>query len=149
MKWTQEAETVFENSKMSIAQATLLAHPRINAPLAIFCDASDFTIGAALQQRIDDDWGPLTFFSRKLSIAKRKYATYDRELLAIYEAVTYFRHMLEARVFTVYTDHKPITYAFLKKDSQCTLRQFRYLDFISQFSTDIHHVSGEENVVVR
>ena len=147
VKWTQEAEAAFENSKVSLAQATLLAHPRINAPLAIFCDASDFTIGAALQQRIDDDWEPLAFFSRKLSTAERKYATYDRELLAIYEAVKYFRHMLEARVFTVYTDHKPITYAFQKKDSQCTPRQFRYLDFISQFSTDIRHVSGEENVV--
>ena len=35
-----------------------------------------------------------------LSTAERKYATYDRKLLAIYEAFKYFRHMLETRVFT-------------------------------------------------
>ena len=101
VEWTQEAEAAFENSKVSIEQATLLAHPRINAPLAIFFDASDFSVGAALQKRIDDDWDLLAFFPIKLSTAERKYATYDRELLAIYEAVNYFCHMLEARVFTI------------------------------------------------
>ena len=37
----------------------------------------------------------MVFFSRKLTTAERKYATYDRELLAIYEAVKYFRHMVK------------------------------------------------------
>jgi cleavage and polyadenylation specificity factor subunit 1 len=44
--------------------------------------------------------------------AQQKYSAYDCELLAIYEAVKHFRHMLEARHFTIFTDHKPITYAF-------------------------------------
>jgi hypothetical protein len=34
------------------------------------------------------------------------------ELLAINEAVRYFRHILEARHFTIMTDHKPLTFAF-------------------------------------
>ena len=44
-------------------------------------------------------------------------------------------------------ESKPIMYAFQKKGSQCTPRQFRYNKFISQFSTDIRQVSGEEYVV--
>lgn len=100
-----------------------------------------------LQQKIGNDWQPLAFFSRKLSTTERKYSAYDRELLAIYEAVKYFRHMLEASIFTIFTDHKPITFAFRKKNNQCTPRQFRYLDFIGQFSTDIRYVPGEDNVV--
>lgn len=147
VSWTPEAEAAFEACKESLAQAALLAHPRLDAPLAVFTDASDFTIGAALQQKVDDTWQPLAFFSRKLSSTERKYAAYDRELLAIYSAVKYFRHFVEARPFTVYTDHKPIVFAFRKKDGQCTPRQFRYLDFIGQFTTDIRHVSGEENIV--
>lgn len=115
--------------------------------MAIFCEASDFTIGAVLQQKVGETWQPLAFFSRKLNTAERKYATYDRELLAIYEAVKYFQHMVEARVFTIFTDHKPITYAFQKKNDNCTPRQFRYLDLIGQFSTDIKHVAGKENIV--
>ncbi|GFU74424.1 integrase catalytic domain-containing protein [Trichonephila clavipes] len=42
---------------------------------------------------------------------------YDRELLAIYSAIRHFRYMLEARDFTVFTDHKPLTYAFRQKRS--------------------------------
>ena len=37
------------------------------------------------------------------------------ELLAIYEALKHFRHMLEARHFTILTDHKPLTFAFHQK----------------------------------
>jgi cleavage and polyadenylation specificity factor subunit 1 len=93
-------------------------------------------MGAVLQQRVQDIWRPLAFFSRKLSPAQ-KYSAYDRELLAIYEAVRHFRHMLEARHFTILTDHKPLTYAFQQKSDRCSPRQFNYLDFISQFTTDI------------
>ena len=55
--------------------------------------------------------------------------------------------MVETRSFTIYTDHKPITFAFVKKNNQCSLRQFHHLDFISQFTTDIRHVAGEDNMV--
>lgn len=144
--WTDEAKDAFENCKLSLAQAALLAHPRSDSDLAVFADASDFTIGAALQQRVGNDWQPIAFFSKKLSPAEQKYSAYDRELLAIYAAVKHFRHHVEARNFIIFTDHKPITFAFRKKDQQNTPRQFRYLDFISQFTTDIRHVKGTDNV---
>jgi hypothetical protein len=52
-------------------------------------------MGAALQQRVDNVWQPLTFFPKKLNPAQQKYSAYDCELLAVYEAVKHFRHMLE------------------------------------------------------
>lgn len=55
--------------------------------------------------------------------------------------------MLEARTFAVYTDHKPLTFAFRQKPEKSTPRQFRHLDLIGQFTTDIRHVSGKDNVV--
>jgi hypothetical protein len=50
----------------------LLAHPTLDAPLAIFTDASDFAIGAVLQH-VNGAWQPLEFSSKKLSKAERKY----------------------------------------------------------------------------
>jgi hypothetical protein len=104
-------------------------------------------MGVVLQQRVQNAWQPLAFFSRKLSPAQQKYSAYDRELLAIYEAVKHFRHMLEARHFIIFTDHKPITYAFQQKRDKCSPRQFNHLDYISQFTTDIRHISWQYNVV--
>lgn len=145
--WTDDLVAVFEACKASLSDATLLVHPLPNADVALVSDASETAIGAVIQQRVRDRWEPLGFFSRKLNPAQRKYSPYDRELLAIYEGVKYFRHMLELKPFSIYTDHKPIVYAFSKPLDKCSPRQFRYLDFLGQFSTDIRHIAGEDNVV--
>jgi cleavage and polyadenylation specificity factor subunit 1 len=104
-------------------------------------------MGAVLQQQVQDVWQPLAFFSRKLSPAQQKYSAYDRELLAIYEAVRHFRHMLEARDFKIWTDHKPLTFVFSQKRDKCSPRQFNHLDIVSQFTTDIRQVPDQDNVV--
>lgn len=144
---TGETLAAFEACKDSLSNAALLAHPDCSAKLAVVTDASDKAIGAVLQQFKEDAWQPLAFFSRRLSPSQVKYSPYDRELLAIYEAIKYFRHMLEARHFIVYTDHKPISFAFHERKNNCSPRQYRHLDFISQFTTDIRHISGKDNVV--
>jgi len=55
--------------------------------------------------------------------------------------------MLEARHFVIFTDHKPLAYAFSQRRDKCTPRQFNHLDFISQFTKDIRHISGRDNLV--
>ncbi|GFN87946.1 Pol polyprotein [Plakobranchus ocellatus] len=91
-------------------------------------------------------WVPLAFFSRKLSDAEKKYSAFDRELLASYSAVKHFRHFLEGRPFTLYTDHKPLTFAFCSETDRSP-RQTRHLAFIAEFTTDIRHIKGKFNVV--
>jgi cleavage and polyadenylation specificity factor subunit 1 len=124
-----------------------MAHPEPTAQLALVTDTSTSAMGAVLQQRVYSAWQPLVFFYKKLNPAQQKYSAYNRELLVVYEAVKHFRHILEARHFIIFTDHKPITYAFQQKRDKCSPRQFNHLDFIVQFTTDIRHTSGKENVV--
>ncbi|XP_045764373.1 uncharacterized protein LOC123869707 [Maniola jurtina] len=147
VQMTPELLKAFEECKSSLSTATLLAHPDASTELAIVTDASDSAIGAVLQQKKNGVWQPLAFYSHKLSSAQRKYSPYDREMLAVYEAIKYFRHMVEARVFAVFTDHKPLTFAFKLNRDKNSPRQFRYLDFIGQFTTDIRYLPGKENVV--
>lgn len=75
-------------------------------------DASDSAVGAVLQQCVDGQWQPISFFSKKLEPSETCYSTFDRELLAIYLAIKHFRCFLEGRTFHVVTDHKPLTFAF-------------------------------------
>jgi cleavage and polyadenylation specificity factor subunit 1 len=88
-------------------------------------------MGAVLQQRIYKAWQPLAFFSKKPNPTQQKYSFYDRELIANFEAVKYFRHMLEAHHFIIFTDHKPITYAFQQKRDKWSPRQLYHLEFIA------------------
>ena len=137
----------FEEIKTALANATMLAHQRPGAPLSVVVDASDVAVGGILQQQIDDDWQPLAFFSLKLKPAETRYSTFGRELLAVYLTIRHFRHTLEARQFHVLTDHKPLTRAFVAKQDRYSPREIRHLDYISQFTTDIRHIKGNENVV--
>ncbi|GFT74853.1 retrovirus-related Pol polyprotein from transposon 17.6 [Trichonephila clavipes] len=107
--------THFRGVNKLFADAALLAHPSPSALLALHVDASDYAIGGALHQVVDSELQPLAFFSRKLTSSEKSYSAYDRELLAIYSAIRHFRYMLEARDFTVFTDYKPLTYAFRQK----------------------------------
>ncbi len=94
----------------------MLADPQQDQELAVMVDASADHVGAALQQRrsATADWQPLAFFSKKLELAQMQYSAFDRELFACVAGIRHFRYMLEGRPFTIYTDHKPLTFALGK-----------------------------------
>ncbi|GFT09014.1 transposon Tf2-11 polyprotein [Trichonephila clavipes] len=110
-------------------------------------DAFDNGIGAVLQQLEHGVWKPFSFFSRKLTDAPKRYSTYDRELLAAYSSLKYFKHFLEGRNFTNITDHKPLIYAFRQKLDKATPHQQRHPEYIAQFTVDVQHVPGKDNII--
>lgn len=124
----------------------MLAHPAKQAQLILVTDASDTAMGAALEQIIDGRRQPLGFYSKKFTATQTRYSAYNRELLAIYSAVHHFQCMIEGRNVVIYTDHKPLVYAFEQRPEKASPR-LRHLDFISQFRTNIHHLAGTENNV--
>jgi cleavage and polyadenylation specificity factor subunit 1 len=148
IEWTQEAIDAFEKCKIQLKNAVILSHPIPDVPLAIMTDASDTCAGGVLQQFVNNEWRPLGFFSKKFSDAQMRYSTYDKELAAIYMCIKYFRYSVEGRNLTVYTDHKPLTFALTKKVSNSdNPRRLRQLDFISQFASSIVHITGDDNIV--
>lgn len=147
IQWTEELDQAFTSCRESLARATLLAHPDPTARITVTTDASDTAIGAVIQQRKGQEEQPLAFLSKKLNRAQRNYSPYDRELLAIYVAIKHYRHMLEGREFTVYTDHKPLMYAFNQDPLRSSPRQARCLEYIGQFTTDIQYIKGTDNTV--
>nr|VZI45039.1 unnamed protein product [Spirometra erinaceieuropaei] len=147
LELTGEALTAFERIKNSLADATLLTHPTTEAPLSLMVDVSTVAVGTILQQPLAGSTRPLAFFSKKLLPAETRYSTFGRELPAIYLAVKHFRHFLERHDFTVFTDHKPLTFAFRSRSDKCNLRELAHLDYISHFTTDIRHVDGTKNEV--
>ena len=147
LNWSTQATEAFTSIKKALADATLLAHPHTEAPLSIMTDASNIAAGAVLQQLVDNSWQPISYFSRKFSPAETRYSTFDRELLAVYLAVKHFKHFVEGRKFFILTDHKPLIYSLFCNPHRYSPRQVRHLDYISQFTTDIRHVSGQANPV--
>lgn len=145
--WTPELLEKFDACKKSLSLATILAHPDTTAELGLFTDASSTHIGAALQQRVNNQWEPLAFFSKKLTPRQTTWPAYYRELLGVYEAVQHFRYILEVQHATIYTDHKPLVHAFSQRREKLPPAQLNQLSFISEFTTDVVYIKGTDNIV--
>ena len=149
IEWIPDAVTAFHKIKEVLAEATLLNHPKPDAPLSLATDASDTAIGAVLQQYVDGMWQPISYYSRTLTPTERRYSTFDRELLAIHQSIKLFRHFLKGQKLHVLTDHKPLIHVATlssrpDRHSPC---QIRHLNYILQFTSDIRHVKGSDNSV--
>ena len=89
----------------------------------------------------------MAFFSKSLHKAETRYSAFDREILVLYLAIKHFCYFLEGRSFTAYTDHKPLTFAISQSGYTWSPHQSRHLSFIAEFTTDIQHIIGKQNVV--
>ncbi|WVZ14926.1 hypothetical protein V8G54_012492 [Vigna mungo] len=76
---TPSAYATFEQLKLAITQAPVLAMPDFSKPFVLETDASGVGIGVVLSQ----EHHPIAFFSKKLSAAMQKQSTYTREFYAI------------------------------------------------------------------
>ena len=56
LQWLDASLAAFEQAKAALADATLLSHPKPNTVVTIMSDASDFAVGAVLQQFVDGQW---------------------------------------------------------------------------------------------
>jgi transposase InsO family protein len=147
--WSPAMELAFQAAKKSLVDATWLAHPHPRALLALHVDASATHVGAALHQQEpgSDAWRPLGFFSKKLDAAQVKWSAFDRELLACVVSIRHFRYILEGRAFAILTDHKPLLGALNRTTDPWTARQCRHLAYVAEFTSDVRHVAGADNVV--
>ena len=147
LNWTEDCEASFQATKEALAQAAMLHHPRPNASLALTTDASKIAVGGVLEQRGPTGWEPLAFFSARLKGKQREWPPFDRELLAAHRSIRHFRHLLEGRNFTLYTDHQSLIPALSKKSEPHTARQTYQLSNIAEYTTDIRYLRGKANVV--
>lgn len=92
---TKLAENAFEDTKNSLVTITKTALLSPSAPITLTTNASSTAIGASLEQFENGIWRLIGFFYRKLSETEQRYATYDRELLAIFSEIKHFHHLLE------------------------------------------------------
>jgi hypothetical protein len=87
-EWTGEAELPFWKLKRGFTETLILQHLDTEKAIIFQPDASIFAITGILNQYDGfANLGPVNFYARKSSPAKKNYVIYDQELLAIVETV--------------------------------------------------------------
>ena len=148
-EWTDERLKAFNDIKAALREQITLSFIDPKAKLVIKADASDHAIGGCLEQITSDNKvEPLGFCSKKLRPEEFQLAPFDKELRAAHHCVKHFEHLIEGRQFTLYTDHKPLVNALLVRTNvKRSPMQMRLMSYILEFTSDIRHISGTDNVV--
>ena len=110
--WKEEHQQVFEELKKKIISQLVLSLPKMEGKFRIETDTSEHAIGGVLSQEQEGKWKPIAFLSRIMQLVERNYEIYDKELLAIVEALTKQRQYLlnVMKPFKIWMDHKNLKY---------------------------------------
>ena len=145
LNWTEEAKNSFEKLKEETSQALTIYMPDFNKPFELTTDASEHGYGAYLSQTKDNKEQIVGYYSKTYSPAQKKYATNEKELLAIVMAIEHFHIYLYGRKFVVYTDHMPLTYLLNKITPSKRLERWKERMHIYTF--EIKYKPGSENII--
>nr|GFA65929.1 ribonuclease H-like domain-containing protein [Tanacetum cinerariifolium] len=89
-----------------------------NLPFELMCDASDFAIGAVLEQRKTKHFQPIHYASKTMIEAQIHYNITEKEMLTVVYAFEKFRPYLVLSKSIVYTDHLALKYLLSKQDAK-------------------------------
>jgi hypothetical protein len=142
--WTSVHQQHFDLIKEQLQRDTLLRFPDLSLPFHVATDASNYGLGAALYQIVNGEERFVGYMARSLSKSERNYSTNKRELLAIIFALKKFRKYLWGNPFTLYTDHRALTYIHTQKIASPMM--INWLDTILDYSFKVIHKPGALNV---
>ncbi|XP_068203698.1 uncharacterized protein [Palaemon carinicauda] len=117
-------------------------------PFIIAGDASDVGIGGVLFQRSDDgEVRPVSYYSRKLLEAERKYSTIEKEALALVWTLVHFKPYVTNFSFPIeiWTDHNPLV--FIERMKGSNQRILRWALQLQEFNLIIKHIKGVDNCI--
>nr|XP_055054004.1 uncharacterized protein LOC129439426 [Misgurnus anguillicaudatus] len=141
--WGQEQQQAFDSLKEALCNAPVLAAPDLRLTFILDTDASNVGLGAVLSQEGEKGERVIAYYSRAFNRAERNYCVTRRELLAVVDAVTHFRHHLCGLPFVVRTDHASLRWllSFREPEGQVA----RWIERLQEFQFTIQHRKGESH----
>ena len=143
VEWKDETEEAFQLLKDGLCSDPVLQAPDFSQEFIVQVDASDTGLGAVLAQGEGEAEKPILFISRKLSDREQRYATVEKEALAIKWALDYLRYYLLGRRFALVTDHAPLTWMAGKRNNNNRIA--RWFLSLQPFSFHVIHRAGSRN----
>ena len=149
----RRTQLAFEQCKRIAGNSTRLTHFDAKKPIVLTTDASPFGIGACLSHKVTDANSkvrlqPVTYASASLKPSEKAYAQINREGLAVYWAVQYFRQYLWCNEFEIHTDCSALVKIFGPKNDLggCAIgRLNRWATQLMEYNFKIKHIKGSSN----
>ena len=143
-EWTEQAQSAFEELRLRLVTAPVLAFPDYTRPFILDTDASETGVGAVLSQLCEDGSEcVVAYASRVLTRPERRYCVTRKELLAVVTFIQHFRSYLLGREFQLRTDHGSLTWLATFRQPEGQLA--RWLEKLQEFHFFIVHRPGKRH----
>ena len=147
VKWEEPQERAFQTVRTLLIRRPILRLPDPKRTFILRTDASNDGDGAVLMQVHDGKPYPVSYGSKKLTVAERNYSTIEKECLAIVWGVKKFELYLQGVPFVPFvpfvlqTDHQPLRY--LNSAKYINSRVMRWAMYLQNFNIKL---KDSENV---
>ena len=142
--WTPVCEAAFQQLKAQLTRQPVLKSPHCSKAFILQTDASDRGVGAVLSQRDDDGIEhPVGYFSRNLLPQEQRYATVEKECLAIKLGIQAFRIYLLGRPFKIQTDHRSLEWLQRMKGDNARLTRWSLA--LQPYNFTVTYHAGKDN----
>lgn len=137
--WAKEQQQTFEALKQKLTHAPVLALPDFKKPFILEADACGYGLGVVLMQ----EGRPLAYFSKSIGPKAAAPSTYDKEAMAIIEAVKKWKHYFSATSLIIRTDQESLKYIQEQKVTEGI--QHKLLLKLLGYNFTIEYKKGKEN----
>ena len=144
--WGPEQEKSFEYLKRSLTSDATLGHFSLEADKTeLITDASNVGICGILTQHKNGTHKVISYASRALTDAEKRYSTTEKEALAAVWACEKFHIYLYAINFELTVDHKALEFIFSPK-SRPSARVERWAMRLMPYTFTVKYIPGHMNV---
>ena len=152
LNWNKEAMDSFEAMKQVLKTNMELELVDPDIPFILRCDASEYAVGACLEQpREDGSTKPVGFWSRKLTSGQRRgWSPREKETYALVEALKKWAGCIGFQPVVVLTDHQALQSWYQEKidtPSGPAGRRARWHELLSKFDIEVRYIPGAMNTV--
>src|SRR6202045_2993566 len=132
--------------RLALMLAPVLALPQDKGRWKVETDASNLATGGVLsQQQMDGTWRVVDYISKALTAAEKNYDVYDKEFLAVIQALREWRAFFfwGGGNIEIWTDHAKLQK--FRKPPQVKTREGRWVGELQCFDFEIKYRTGKSN----
>src|SRR3984893_1803811 len=145
-KWGAEEEAAFQDLRLALISAPVLALPQDKGRWKVETDVSNLVTGGVLSQlQMDGTWRVVDYISKALTAAEKNYNMYDKEFLAVIWALWQWQAYLIGadEMIEIWTDHANLQY--FRKPQKLKPRQVQWVGELQCFDFEIKYHTGKSN----
>ena len=146
--WDHKCQLSFDHLKGILTCSPILRSPNWDKPFTLAIDASDTGVCDDLFQ--ENEAGTdhtISYYSKKLNEAEKKYATIEKETLSPILTLKPFEIYLSTShvPIEIHTDHNPLV--FLNRFRNKNQRLIRWSLCLQEWDLNIKHFLGKDNII--